>query len=188
MKCNGSQNSSAGKKHGHSKSVWEKPSCSWEKHTFLQILNLLHLGRLLGGVLKTLKEILQSFPSVLFKCILLSINHCCYCLHDGSTHDSEKCVIIKTSMNSVMFYVLFVLSRFIVFDSLPPYGLYPAKLLCPWDSPGKNTAVSCHAFHQGIFLAQGSKPGVSCLLHWQVGCLSLAPTGKPQSSKFLWIK
>ena len=22
-----------------------------------------------------------------------------------------------------------------------PYGLYPAKLLCPWNSPGKNTGV-----------------------------------------------
>ena len=26
-------------------------------------------------------------------------------------------------------------------DSLPPYGLYPASLLCSWDSPGKNTGV-----------------------------------------------
>ena len=24
-------------------------------------------------------------------------------------------------------------------NSLQPYGLYPARLLCPWDSPGKNT-------------------------------------------------
>ena len=27
--------------------------------------------------------------------------------------------------------------------------------LCPWDSPGKNTGVGCHAFLQGIFLIQG---------------------------------
>ena len=26
------------------------------------------------------------------------------------------------------------------------------------DSPGKNTGVGCHAFHQGIFLTQGSNP------------------------------
>ena len=32
--------------------------------------------------------------------------------------------------------------------------------LCPWDSPGKNTGVSCHALLQGIFLAQGSNPGL----------------------------
>ena len=25
----------------------------------------------------------------------------------------------------------------------------------PWDSPGKNTGVGCHALLQGIFLTQG---------------------------------
>ena len=33
-----------------------------------------------------------------------------------------------------------------------PYGLQPARLLCPRDSPGKNTGVGCHALLQGIFL------------------------------------
>ena len=28
--------------------------------------------------------------------------------------------------------------------------------LCPWDSPGQNTGVDCHAFLQGIFLTQVS--------------------------------
>ena len=27
-------------------------------------------------------------------------------------------------------------------DSLQPYGLEPARLLCPWDFPGKDTGVS----------------------------------------------
>ena len=31
-------------------------------------------------------------------------------------------------------------------------------LLCPWDSPGKNTRVSCHFLPQGIFPTQGSNP------------------------------
>ena len=30
-------------------------------------------------------------------------------------------------------------------DSLRLYGLYPARLLCPWDFPGKNTGMDCHA-------------------------------------------
>ena len=38
----------------------------------------------------------------------------------------------------------------------PPHELTPARLLCPWDSPGKNTGVGCHALLQGIFLTQGS--------------------------------
>ena len=31
------------------------------------------------------------------------------------------------------------------------------QLLCPWDSPEKNTGVSCHALLQGIIPTQGSK-------------------------------
>ena len=33
-----------------------------------------------------------------------------------------------------------------------PCGLLPARLLCPWDSPGSNTGVGCHALLQEIFL------------------------------------
>ena len=36
-----------------------------------------------------------------------------------------------------------------------PMDLAP-RLLCPWNSPGKNTGVCCHALLQGIFLIQGS--------------------------------
>ena len=31
----------------------------------------------------------------------------------------------------------------VVSDSLQPHGLKPTSLLCPWNSPGKNTGVSC---------------------------------------------
>ena len=53
-----------------------------------------------------------------------------------------------------------MLSRFNCFksDSLWPLGLPPARLLCPWDSPGKNAGVGCRALLQGIFLTQGSNP------------------------------
>jgi len=37
-----------------------------------------------------------------------------------------------------------------------------ARLLCPWDSPGKNTGVGYHSLLQGIFPTQESNPG---LLH-----------------------
>ena len=48
-------------------------------------------------------------------------------------------------------------SHSVVSDSLWPHGLQPARLFCPWDSPGKNTGVGCHALlpPQGIFLTQG---------------------------------
>ena len=37
----------------------------------------------------------------------------------------------------------------------------PTRLLCPWNSPGTNTGVGCHALLQGIFPIQGSN---TCLL------------------------
>ena len=39
------------------------------------------------------------------------------------------------------------------------------SLLCPWDFPGKNTGVGCHALFQGIFLTQGSSLHLQSLLH-----------------------
>ena len=63
-------------------------------------------------------------------------------------------------------------------NSLQSHGLQPTRLLCPWDSLGKNTRVGCHALLQGIFLTQGSN---SHLLHWQVDSLSLSHLESPFS-------
>ena len=38
--------------------------------------------------------------------------------------------------------------------TLQPLGLLPARLLCPWDFPGKNTGVGCHFLLQGIVTTQ----------------------------------
>ena len=55
---------------------------------------------------------------------------------------------------------------FIMSDSLQPYGLYPTRLLRPWDFPGKSIGVDCLFLLQGIFPTQGLNPG---LLHcWQM--------------------
>ena len=35
------------------------------------------------------------------------------------------------------------------------------RLLCPWNSPGKNTGLGSHSPLQGLFLSQGSNPGLS---------------------------
>ena len=50
---------------------------------------------------------------------------------------------------------MYVLSHSVVSDSLPPFGLQPSRILCPWDFPGKNTGVGCHFLLQGVFLTQG---------------------------------
>ena len=64
-----------------------------------------------------------------------------------------------------------------VFDSLQSHGLQPARLLCPWYSPGKNTGVGSHAHLQGIFLTQGSNP---CFL------MSLALAGRFFTTNATW--
>ena len=52
------------------------------------------------------------------------------------------------------------ISRSVISDSLWLHGLQPARLFCPWNSPGKNTGVGCHSLLQGIFLTQGSNSGL----------------------------
>ena len=77
----------------------------------------------------------------------------------------------------------------VVSDSLWPHGLQPARLLCPWNFPGKNTGVNCHFLLQGIFLTQESDLR---LLHWQVNFLPAEPLGTdlvtftPHSSTLAW--
>ena len=55
-----------------------------------------------------------------------------------------------------------------------------AQLLCPGDSPGKNTGVGCHFLLQGIFLTQGLNLH---LLHWQADSLTTEIPWKPISMK-----
>ena len=63
-------------------------------------------------------------------------------------------------------------SHSVVSDCLRPHGLYPARLLCP---SGNNTRVSSHFLLQGIFLTQGSNPG---LLHCRQTLYPLSHQGR----------
>ena len=49
-----------------------------------------------------------------------------------------------------------------VSNSMQLHGLQATRLLCPWNSPGKNSGMGSHSLFQGIFPTQGSNPG---LLH-----------------------
>ena len=48
------------------------------------------------------------------------------------------------------YFCAYVLSHAVMSASLWSHGLWPFRLLCPWDFPGKNTGAGCH------FLLQGS--------------------------------
>ena len=63
-------------------------------------------------------------------------------------------------------------------DSVRHHGLLPTRLLCPWDSPGKNTGAGGHSLLQGIFLTQGLSPGL--LQHRQI-LYRLSHQGSPLS-------
>ena len=53
---------------------------------------------------------------------------------------------------------------------------WTARLLCPWDSPGKNTGVGCHFLFQGTFPTWESNPG---LLYCRQSLYQLTYKGSP---------
>ena len=71
----------------------------------------------------------------------------------------QKLLIITYSMKFPCSFPTFSqLNKLIFIDSLWPHRLQPTRLLCPWNSPGKNTGMGHHSLLQGIFLTQGSNP------------------------------
>ena len=52
-----------------------------------------------------------------------------------------------------------------------------SRLLCPWDSPGKNTGVGCHFLSTGDLSCPGIKPAVLALAG---GFFTIEPSGKPE--------
>ena len=67
-----------------------------------------------------------------------------------------------------------------------PWTVLPARLLCPWNSPGQNTGVGSCSLLQGILPNQGSNPG---LLHCRQILNHLSHQGSPdyQGSPLLII-
>ena len=47
-------------------------------------------------------------------------------------------------------------------DSVWPHRRPPTRLLCPWDSPGKNTGVGCHFLLQCTKVKSESEVAQSC--------------------------
>ena len=60
----------------------------------------------------------------------------------------------------------------VVSDSWRPHGLKPTRPLCPWDSPGKNPGVGCHALLQGIFQPRDWAATTRCITSfWSISLL-----------------
>ena len=50
----------------------------------------------------------------------------------------------------------------VVSDSVRPHRRQPNRLLCPWDSPGKNTGVGCHFLFQCMKVKSESELACNC--------------------------
>ena len=93
--------------------------------------------------------------------------------------------------NSVLYYAM--LSHSVVSSSSRLHGVYPTRLLCPWDFPGKNTGVGFHFLLLWIFLTGELNGG---LLHCRWILYQLSYQGSPncvsegifpQSTSICWV-
>ena len=51
-------------------------------------------------------------------------------------------------------------SHSVLSKSLQPHGLQPTRLLCPWNSLGRNCGAGCHSLLWGIFPTRGWNLGL----------------------------
>ena len=70
---------------------------------------------------------------------------------------------LSSALESLLLYMLSHFRHVWLFVTL--WTVQPVRLLCPWDSPGEDTEVGCHALLQGVFLTQGSNLRLLNLLH-----------------------
>ena len=82
-----------------------------------------------------------------------------------------KCILYVCMSSVICIYISYVyvcmlllLSRFSrVQLCVQPHRQQPTRLLCPWDSPGKNTGVGCYFLLQCIKVKSQSEVAQSCL-------------------------
>ena len=119
----------------------------------------------------TVIEIKKMHPSMI-KCSILV----CVARDSKSSRKSKNPYALSYYHLLAMLCLCAVTS--VISDSQRLCGWEPTVLLSPWDFPGMNAVVSCHALLQGIFPTLECNPHFFFLLHWQVGSLSLVPPGK----------
>ena len=137
--------------------------------------------------------IAQCSPLIERNVLSLSMNKCQMLI--SLTHRNQKTWTEKSRMIRLLFisstgpftidiYVCAFSVASVLSDSLWPHGLPPARFLCPWEFPSKNTELGCHALFQGIFLTQGSN---ACLLHCRQILYLLSHVGSPIDTCTLYI-
>ena len=74
----------------------------------------------------------------------------------------------------------------VVSNSLRPYGLYPTRFLCPWDSPGKKTGVVATPSSRGSSQPRCKTHLFSCIGRW-VGFLFVCFYHKSHLGSLPWV-
>ena len=102
-------------------------------------------------------------------------------IHEGSTITSYS-LLNNAPPNPVTWALGFQHTNFVCVRSVAQSGLtlcdpWTARLLCPWNFPGRNTEAGYHFLLEGIFPTQELILHLLCLLHWQVDSLPLCPLG-----------
>ena len=98
---------------------------------------------------------------VLLKLLLFIMHHCSndirfnYC--NFISNNASSAVYFPSSKLS---WVMWSESHSVLSSAFWPHGLEPARLLCPWNSPGKNPGVGSCSLLQVIFPTQGLNPGL----------------------------
>ena len=99
------------------------------------------------GTLKSLLEHHSSTASILPSSAFFTVQLSHPCMTTGKTIALTSCCCEVTS---------------VVSDSVQPQRRQPTRLLCPWDSPGKNIGVGCHFLLQCMKVKSESKVAQSC--------------------------
>ena len=69
-----------------------------------------------------------------------------------------------------------------------PWTVYPTKLLCLWNYPGKNTGMGCHFLRQGIFPTQELNPASLASPSLAGRFFTTVPPGKSPYHTWSWPK
>ena len=142
-----------------------KPILHWARLVAAKFLKELPISQLYESCFRCDHPFLvHLYPHYLHICIkrnkhnirVITLNVLCYILYT----EKEIFVLCAKLLQSCL-------------DPLCPYGLQPSRLICPWNSSGKNIGVGCCALLQGIFLTQEWDLSLLHLLHWQEDSLPL---------------
>ena len=104
-----------------------------------------------------------------FRMILSSFLHWDLFLFPGHSWPSEKIYLINALyplLGEVIFEHIAAAAAAKLLQlclTLCDFRQQPTRLLCPWDSPGKNTGVGCHFLLQCMKVKSESEVAQSCL-------------------------